>query len=83
MAETRSQEYGEQNTQLVEQMATLVCQKTDIDKESALLSQTLETTRADLIAAHQKITFLANENKIIRQENAVIQGQFKQLQSAL
>ncbi len=83
VALTKSQEYGEQKTQLTEQMAALVRQKTDIDKELALLSQTLETTRADLIAAQDKTAFLTDENKVILQEKAVIQGQFKQLQSAL
>ncbi len=83
VALTKSQKYREQKTQLAEQIATLVRQKTDIDKGLALLSQALETTRADLIAAHDKIAFLADENKVVLQEKAVIQGQFKQLQSAL
>ena len=64
-------------------MAALTTQKADVDKQVAVLSHALETTKAELKTAQDKVAFLTDENKVILQEKAVIQGQFKQLQSSL
>lgn len=64
-------------------MAVLTTQKANVDKQVAVLSQALETAKAELKTAQDKVTFLIDENKVILQEKAVIQGQFKQLQESL
>ncbi|MAY39277.1 MAG: hypothetical protein CMN82_10790 [Spongiibacter sp.] len=66
-----------------ENMAALTTQKADVDKQVAVLSQALETTKAELKTTQDKAAFLTDENKVILQEKAVIQGQFKQLQESL
>ncbi len=71
------------NGQLAEQITALTSQKAEADKELAVLSQALETAKSDLKTAQDKVVFLAEENKVILQEKAVIQGQFKQLQNSL
>ena len=82
-AVTRCREYQHKNEQLSENMAALTTQKADVDKQVAVLSHALETTKAELKTAQDKVAFLTDENKVILQEKAVIQGQFKQLQSSL
>ena len=55
----------------------------DADKQVAVLSQALEVTKTDLKASQNRAEVLSDENKLILQEKAVIQGQFKQLQESL
>lgn len=55
----------------------------DADKELAVLSHALEATKTELKTTQDKVTYLTDENKVILQEKAVIQGQFKQLQGSL
>ena len=57
--------------------------KADADKQVAVLSQALEVTKTDLKASQNRAEVLSDENKLILQEKAVIQGQFKQLQESL
>lgn len=80
---TKGQEYQHKNEQLADKIAALTGQKTDADKELALLSQALEATKTELKATQDKVAFLTDENKVIFQEKAVIEGQFKQLQGSL
>ncbi|BCD97736.1 DNA-binding protein [Marinagarivorans cellulosilyticus] len=80
---TRCREYQHRNDQLAENMAVLTTQKADVDKQVAVLSQTLETTKTELKTTQDKAALLTDENKVILQEKAVIQGQFKQLQGSL
>jgi len=80
---TKSQEYQDKNEQLAEKMAVLIAQKANVDTELAVLSQALEAAKNELKACQDKIVFLIDENKVILQEKAVIQGQFKQLQGSL
>ena len=80
---TRCREYQHKNDQLAENMAVLTTQKADVEKQVAVLSQTLETTKTELKTTQDKAAFLTDENKVILQEKAVIQGQFKQLQGSL
>ncbi|MDH0158181.1 hypothetical protein N7339_23195, partial [Stutzerimonas stutzeri] len=82
-AVTKCREYQHKNEQLAENMAALTTQKADVDKQVAVLSHALETTKAELKTAQDKVAFLTDENKVILQEKAVIQGQFKQLQGSL
>ena len=82
-AVTRCREYQHKNEQLSENMAALTTQKADVDKQVAVLSQAMETVKAELKTAQDKVMFLTDENKVILQEKAVIQGQFKQLQGSL
>ncbi len=82
-AVTSCREYQYKNDQLAESMAVLTTQKADIEKQVAVLSHALETTKAELKTAQDKVAFLTDENKVILQEKAVIQGQFKQLQESL
>jgi DNA repair exonuclease SbcCD ATPase subunit len=82
-AVTKCREYQHKNDQLAENMAVLTTQKADVDKQVAVLSQTLETTKTELKTTQDKAAFLTDENKVILQEKAVIQGQFKQLQGSL
>ena len=79
----KCREYQHQNDHLAQNMAVLTTQKADVDKQVAVLSQTLETTKTELKTTQDKAALLIDENKVILQEKAVIQGQFKQLQSSL
>lgn len=83
VALSKSLEHQQQKDKLAEQLAAIELQKADADKEVALLSQSLETTKATLKSTQDKVMLLTDENKVILQEKAVIQGQFKQLQSSL
>jgi hypothetical protein len=69
--------------QLADNIAALASQKADADKQVAVLSQALEVTKTDLKASQNRAEVLSDENKLILQEKAVIQGQFKQLQESL
>ena len=53
------------------------------ERKVMLLTQALEKTESELRYEKGKVTFLADENRVILQEKAVIQGQFKQLQSSI
>lgn len=77
------QEYRHTKEKLAEEIAVLRQQKADADTRVAVLSQVLDTSQAEFKAFQNKITFLTNENKVILQEKAMIQGQLKQIQSAL
>ena len=46
------------------------------------LTQSLERTESKLRDEKDKLALFADENRVILQEKAVIQGQFKQLQSS-
>lgn len=83
VALSKGREYQAKKDKLAEQLTAIERQKADTDKEMALLSQSLKTTEAALEAAQDKVMLLADENKVILQEKAVIQGQFKQLQASL
>ena len=76
-------DFQHKNEQLVENMTVITTQKAVADKKVAVLTQALETTKAELKACQDKIAFLTDENKVILQEKAMIQGQFKQLQGSL
>lgn len=78
-----TQEYQARNGQLVERITALTSQKAEADKELAVLSQALEAAKSELKTTQDKVVFLVEENKVILQEKAVIQGQFKQLQNSL
>lgn len=80
---TKCREYQHKYDQFAENIAVLSTQKTDVDKQVAVLTQALETTKAELKTTQDKLAFLTDENKVILQEKAVIQGQFKQLQESL
>lgn len=69
--------------QLADNMAELTTQKADFDKQVAVLSQALEATKIELQKTQDKVELLTDENKVILQEKAVIQGQFKQLQASI
>lgn len=80
---TKYRDSQHKNEQLAENMAMITTKKAEVDKQVAVLSQALETTKAELRACRDKIAFLTDENKVILQEKAMIQGQFKQLQGSL
>lgn len=80
---TKDRECQSKKDLLAEQIATLVRQKADADKEVAVLSQAFDASKTELKAAQDKVVFLTDENKVILQEKALIQGQFKQLQDSL
>lgn len=82
-ASVKSREQQHKSEQLVDNIAALTSQKADVDKQVAVLSQALEATKTDMIAAQNRVGVLFDENKMILQEKAVIQGQFKQLQESL
>jgi chromosome segregation ATPase len=79
----KSQESQTKNGQLAERITALTSQKGEADKEVAVLSQALESAKSELKIAQDKVVFLVEENKVILQEKAVIQGQYKQLQKSL
>ncbi|WP_290538429.1 DNA-binding protein [Alcanivorax sp.] len=79
----KSGEYQSKNEQLAEKIAALTSQKAYLDKEVAVLYQALEATKTELKTTQDKVALLTDENKVILQEKAVIQGQFKQLQNSL
>jgi hypothetical protein len=78
-----SQELQAQNKKLAERLDASERQQFVSDKELALLSQALEASKAELKVAQDRVAYLTDENKIILQEKAVVDGQFKQLQSSL
>lgn len=80
---TKYRDFQHKNEQLVENVAVITTQKAEVEKQVAVLSQALETAKAELKACQDKIAFLTDENKVILQEKALIQGQFKQLQDSL
>ncbi|WP_236079020.1 hypothetical protein [Marinobacter nauticus] len=80
---TKHRDFQHKNEQLAESMAMITTQKSEVDKQVAVLSHALETTKAELKACQDKIVFLIDENKVILHEKAMIQGQFKQLQGSL
>lgn len=80
---TKIREYQDKQDQSAEQLSILALHNTAADKEVALLSQALDASKTELKVSRDKILFLADENKVILQEKAVIQGQFKQLQESL
>ncbi|MEJ2682599.1 MAG: DNA-binding protein [Gammaproteobacteria bacterium] len=80
---SKHQEYKIKQEHLKEKIAALTLQNTDLDKTVAALSQAFEDANTRLKASQDNVALLSNENKIILQEKAVIQGQFKQLQSSL
>lgn len=82
-ASAKSREQQHKSEQLADNIAALASQKADADKEVAVLSQALEATKTDLKASLNRAEVLSDENKMILQEKAVIQGQFKQLQESL
>ncbi len=73
---TKCRECQHKNEQLAKNMALLATQK-------AVLSQALESTKAELKTTQDKAAFLTDENKVILLEKAVLQGQFQQLQETL
>ena len=78
-----TQEYQGKHKKLTEKVAALTSQKAGVEKEVALLSQALDASKTELKTTQDKIALLTDENRVILQEKAVIQGQFKQLQSSL
>ncbi len=82
-ASTRSREYQHKNDQLTEKVAVIIGAKAEAETKVAVLSRALEDANIRLKASQDKMDLLTDENKMILQEKAVIQGQFKQLQSSL
>ena len=82
-ASAKSREQLHKSEQLADNIAVLTGQKADVDKKVAVLSQALEATKTDLKSSQYRVEALSDENKVILQEKAVIQGQFKQLQDSL
>ncbi|OES24438.1 DNA-binding protein [Alteromonas macleodii] len=80
---TKYRDSQHKNEQLAENVAVITTQKAEVEKQVAVLSQAFETAKAELKACQDKIAFLTDENKVILQEKALIQGQFKQLQGSL
>lgn len=81
--QAKNQYLTSQNEALQEKVTSLTGRQSAADKEVILLTQSLEKAEAELRNAKDKIALLADENKIILQEKAVIQGQFKQLQDSI
>jgi len=82
-ASAKNRERKHESKQLADNIAALASQKADADKQVAVLYQALEVTKTDLKASQNRAEVLSDENKLILQEKAVIQGQFKQLQESL
>lgn len=80
---TESTEYRDKNRQLNDTITLLTSHKADAEKEVAVLAQAWEAAKFELKATKDTVAFLTDENKLILQEKAVIQGQFKQLQDSL
>lgn len=76
-------EYQHKNDELTEKVAVITSMKAEAEKNVAVLSQALEDANTRLKASQDKVELLSDENKVILLEKAVIQGQFKQLQSSL
>lgn len=82
-ASKEMREYLRKNDQLAEKVAVITGMKVEAEKNVAVLSQALEDANTRLKASQDKVELLSDENKVILQEKAVIQGQFKQLQNSL
>jgi chromosome segregation ATPase len=80
---SKNQELYLQNDLLREKLASLTAQQSAADKDVALLTQSLNKLESELRETKDKMALLVDENKSVLQEKAVIQGQLKQLQSAL
>lgn len=72
-----------QSDKLQQRLNSLIGLHSVADKEVEVLKHSLEKTESELREARDKITLLTDENKVILQEKAILQGQFKQLESSL
>lgn len=68
---------------LKKQNEVLKQDKISQDKQIAVLDQSLDRANSGLSEANIKVTALSEEKALILQEKALVQGQFKQLQSSL
>ena len=69
--------------ELQQRLNSLIGLHSVADKEVEVLKHSLEQIEMELQETKDKNTLLTDENKVILQEKAVLQGQFKQLQSSL
>lgn len=95
--QARSEALQQQNTEQgrqaeikVEEIASLQTQivrlqgnNSAISKESQLQRQSLDRLGSELVTAQDRLERLLDENRMLLQEKAIIQGQFKQLESSL
>jgi len=69
--------------ELQQRLNSLIGLHSVADKEIEVLKGSLEETITELNEVKDRNSLLADENKFILQEKAVLQGQFKQLQSSI
>jgi len=79
----RSNKLIEQNNELEQRLHSLIGLHSVADKEIEVLNHSLERTVMELQEVKNKNILLTDENKVIQQEKAILQGQFKQLQSSI
>ena len=79
----KNQELHQQAQTLQDRLTSLESLQLSDERKVMLLTQSLEKTESELRDEKGKVGFLADENRVILQEKAVIQGQFKQLQSSI
>ncbi|GAA5444514.1 hypothetical protein Misp06_02701 [Microbulbifer sp. NBRC 101763] len=70
-------------TSLQNQLAQLQSDYSALAKEAQLQYQSMEKLEIDLTLSKDRIEQLADENRILLQEKAMIQGQFTQLENSL
>lgn len=79
----RSQKLDEQNNELQQRLNSLIGMHSEADKEIEVLKLTLKKSASELCDIKDKNSLLTEENKLILQEKAILQGQFTQLQSSI
>lgn len=79
----RSNKLIEQNNELQQRLHSLIGLHSVADKEIEVLKLNLKKSASELCDIKDKNSLLTDENKVILQEKAILQGQFKQLQSSI
>lgn len=80
---SQNQELRHEKDVLHEKLADLESRASAANKELALLTLTLEKSEAERKGAQARMIALIDENKILLQEKATLEGQLKQIQRSL
>lgn len=79
----KNQELSNKTETQEEKVLSLASLCSSKEKENELLKNSMEKAETELRETKDRMSLLADENKIILQEKAVIQGRFKQLESVM
>lgn len=80
---SQQSELEETNQELNSKYKILISENSELLSARQLIELDLEQVKFRLTEAEEKLSILDDENKIILQEKAMLQGQFKQLQDSM